>query len=901
VIFYNVTGYFQKKGRKKEKRLLALFLSVILVLSVMPMAFAAETHNCDNAEDCLVCYIAGLINSLPEAEDITVENAAEVTDTIHAIDRVKFELTDEEYEELMTLVATKESESGGIDVPKAYKEAFDAVTDLNYGGWLAVSKKVLIAGIENYDLSRSSVSFEIVGSNGYASTISLCDAVQGVFTLSEAQVQYADFDTATLASVEGYYTMEEDGWTYLYRLPAGSYTIREITDSMIVNGEEYTGFDVSCNGEDAKDGYTFTLTDGSKSIIQFSNAVNRFTLSYDANGGEGYVPETMGFGFLPVAENEFVRDGYTFTGWNTEVDGSGIAYLPGEEFDLRSGDAVLYAQWAQNSCTVTFEYANGDKVEQTYDFGAEITAPDNSEANYDETHHYVYSWPAFETVTGDVTYQEVTESQEHSFTYTYKDAETHAVACDCGYSADAEHSESTPASCTEAAYCDECKSNYGDTLAHTEEIIPEVPATCTGTGLTEGKKCSVCGEVTVKQKETGSHGYNYVGHITTPATCTEEGVMTYICTYDGNHKFEEKIETAAHDTVQVDAKAPECEEIGWEEYEYCLNCTYTTYKEIAATDHSFDIAKTEENLTRPVKNADGSWSDGYYTYTCENDASHTITEAVKRADYSEYDKLIENAETILGLDMPEEDKAKLEEVLANNDISDNLIVSEQDIIDGVLDDIRNVIIEVYLDAGLTLEIRGASELYSGTVLDLKVFKVNDIVEIEVTDVNWVSSDDDIVFFSNGKLFAIGTGTVTLTATTGLLKASITVTITEGGNPRTIRFSAIDKMHFIVEDYIAIFNGANLYWTDDYTIRFRVHTYQNFPFETYIVYINGQEIQPDADGYYTVPADTGDVSVTVSGAVYDDSTDSSGKLNFWEWLISLFEKIINFFKNFLGIA
>ena len=37
---------------------------------------------------------------------------------------------------------------------------------------------------------------------------------------------------------------------------------------------------------------------------------------------------------------------------------------------------------------------------------------------------------------------------------------------------------------------------------HTEEIIPAVPATTTATGLTEGKKCSVCGEIIVAQQVT---------------------------------------------------------------------------------------------------------------------------------------------------------------------------------------------------------------------------------------------------------------------------------------------------------------------------------------------------------------------------------------------------------------
>ena len=475
---------------------------------------------------------------------------------------------------------------------------------------------------------------------------------------------------------------------------------------------------------------------------------------------------------------------------------------------------------------------------------------------------------------------------------------------------------------------------------HTEEVLPAVDATCTATGLTAGKKCSVCGDILVAQTVTGAHGHKYVGEVTKEATCTEKGVMTYTCTHDESHTYEEEIALKAHTIVKVDYKAPKCEATGWEAYEYCSVCdTYNTYVEIPATGHNYDsgvitteptcegkgvktftckndnshtyteeVAATGHSfdmtsgvLTRPAK-VGGVWADGYYTYTCTNDSAHTKTEAVKRADYSEYDKLIENADKILGLDIPEEDREKLEEVLANNDIPENLIASEQDMVDAVLDDIRNVISEVYPDSGLTLEIRGASTFYVGTVLDLKAFKVNEFVDMEASDVTWVSSDDDIVFFSNGRLFAIGTGTVTLTAISGLLTATKTVTIVEGGNARAVKFTAIDNMHFIVEDYFAIFNGATLRWSDDYTIRFRVHTYQSFPFETYIVYVNGQVVEPDEDGYYTVPANEGNIMVTIAGAVYDDDgTGSASKFNFWEWLLALLRKIVNFFKNLFGIA
>ena len=38
--------------------------------------------------------------------------------------------------------------------------------------------------------------------------------------------------------------------------------------------------------------------------------------------------------------------------------------------------------------------------------------------------------------------------------------------------------------------------------------------------------------------------------------------------------------------VKVDAKAPTCTEIGWDAYEYCTECDYTTCVEIPVVDHA---------------------------------------------------------------------------------------------------------------------------------------------------------------------------------------------------------------------------------------------------------------------------------------------------------------------------
>ena len=74
------------------------------------------------------------------------------------------------------------------------------------------------------------------------------------------------------------------------------------------------------------------------------------------------------------------------------------------------------------------------------------------------------------------------------------------------------------------------------------------------------------------------------------------------------------------------------------------------------------------------------------------------------------------------------------------------------------------------------------------------------------------------------------------------------------------------------------------------------------FDDYIVYINGQEAQPNAEGYFVVPAGSGDVRVTIAGAMIDTGAgegETVTKWSFWEWLLQLFRKIADFFRNLFG--
>lgn len=74
-------------------------------------------------------------------------------------------------------------------------------------------------------------------------------------------------------------------------------------------------------------------------------------IHYDANGGQGSHADTNGNAYdtLTVPSNlndSFNRPGFLLTGWNTQPDGKGTAYKPGDPMTMGTTDVTLYAQWS---------------------------------------------------------------------------------------------------------------------------------------------------------------------------------------------------------------------------------------------------------------------------------------------------------------------------------------------------------------------------------------------------------------------------------------------------------------------------------------------------------------------------------------------------------------------------
>ena len=94
---------------------------------------------------------------------------------------------------------------------------------------------------------------------------------------------------------------------------------------------------------------------------------NKYTITFDTNGGSEIAPITQDYGTEITAPDNPTRKGYTFKGWDKEIPKT----MPAENITVK-------AQWKINQYTITFDTNGGSDIAPiTQDYGTEITAPDN--------------------------------------------------------------------------------------------------------------------------------------------------------------------------------------------------------------------------------------------------------------------------------------------------------------------------------------------------------------------------------------------------------------------------------------------------------------------------------------------------------------------------------------------
>jgi len=162
-----------------------------------------------------------------------------------------------------------------------------------------------------------------------------------------------------------------------------------------------------------------------------------------------------------------------------------------------------------------------------------------------------------------------------------------------------------------------------EALGHKEVTLDAVPATCTATGLGEGKKCSVCNKVTVEQEVLPMLSHTWKTIEAKPATCTEDGHNAYqeceACgttqnkeIVKGGHKFENfrctvcnAIDTSCgHVHFEITVTESTCTVAGSKMFK-CNDCGYEAKEDLLLKDHtevdkSYAATCSKKGLTHKV-------------------------------------------------------------------------------------------------------------------------------------------------------------------------------------------------------------------------------------------------------------------------------------------------------------
>lgn len=136
--------------------------------------------------------------------------------------------------------------------------------------------------------------------------------------------------------------------------------------------------------------------------------------------------------------------------------------------------------------------------------------------------------------------------------------------------------------------CGEIETEATGTTAHTEVTVPGVTPTCTEGGLSEGKHCSICGEIIVIQTAIPATGHSYgAWTVTKAATCNSTGSRQRSCACGKTET--ETIAKTEHTEVTDPAVAPTCTETGLTEGKHCSSCgkVITAQTSVPATGHNF--------------------------------------------------------------------------------------------------------------------------------------------------------------------------------------------------------------------------------------------------------------------------------------------------------------------------
>ena len=135
---------------------------------------------------------------------------------------------------------------------------------------------------------------------------------------------------------------------------------------------------------------------------------------------------------------------------------------------------------------------------------------------------------------------------------------------------------------TESSYhkrvytCLNCKADY-DTFMAGDPPHSGGTATCQARAV-----CTLCGSA------YGEYGHVLEHHAAQAATCTKEGWQAYDSCTKCDYTTKVTIPAPGHELEHRGGRPATCTAEGWKDYDACRNCAYTTYQPIPKLGHLFE-------------------------------------------------------------------------------------------------------------------------------------------------------------------------------------------------------------------------------------------------------------------------------------------------------------------------
>ena len=378
-------------------------------------------------------------------------------------------------------------------------------------------------------------------------------------------------------------------------IPADS-TMLEFQFNIIDEGMETTHYSVSIDECTMYDyaSEPFVLNTESGSV----NNLGLVTVNYAVGEGTN-APEQLQAKYgvqITISEQTPSREGFEFAGWALSTDATTADYNAGDTIDCLS-NITLYAVWNIHS--------------HNWDSG-------------------VITTPATHTATGVMTYtctscsatktEDIPKVTGHSFgSWSKLDNEKHQRSCACGEVETAAHNwnagtitlQPTHTTFGERTYeCQDCSATKTEQVAKTTD---HAYGKWTKVDNETHERTCACGD-----KETANHSWNN-GVVTTPATHTATGVMTYTCTSCSATKTEDIPKVTGHSfgswsklDNEKHQRSCACGEVetaahNWNVGTITLQPTHTTFGERTHECQDCSATKTER-VAKVTDHAYGSWT-----------------------------------------------------------------------------------------------------------------------------------------------------------------------------------------------------------------------------------------------------------------------------------------------------